>query len=52
MKQLQIAIQDNEVNLFGIQLEEPMSNEIGKALYHKPYGSVLDAAKQLARSDG
>lgn len=52
MNQLQIVIEDNgnEVNLFGIQFEGPMSNDVGKSLYHKPFGMVLDAAKQLTRS--
>ncbi len=51
MKQLQIATEcaSNEVNQFGIQLEAPMSNDVGKSLYHKPYGFVVDAAKQDAR---
>lgn len=48
MNDLMIAIESaqNEVNLFGIQLEEPMSNHVGKGLYHKPYGLVVDAVKQ------
>ena len=51
MNQLQMVTGDgqNEVNLFGVQLEEPMSNQVGKSLYHKPYGMVIDAAKQDAR---
>ena len=51
MNQLQIAIEDgrNETNELGIQLEAPMSNNVGKSLYHKPYGFVIDAAKQDAR---
>lgn len=53
MNKSQIEIEDglNEANLFGIQLEEPMSSDAGKSLYHKPYGFVLDAAMQMARSD-
>lgn len=48
MNELNIAIEvaQNEVNLFGIQLEEPMSNHVGKSLYHKPFGMIIDAAKQ------
>ncbi len=47
-----LVIEDgrNEVNLFGVQLEAPMSNNIGKSLYHKPFGMIIDAAKQDARS--
>ena len=48
MNELNIAIEvaQNEVNLFGIQLEEPMSNHVGKSLYHKPFGMIIDAAKK------
>jgi len=49
MNQLQIEDGQNEINLFGIQLEEPMSNTVGKSLYHKPFGMIIDAAKQDAR---
>nr|WP_172624013.1 hypothetical protein [Rhodanobacter glycinis] len=51
MNQLQITIDDegNEVNLFGIQLDAPMSADVGKSLYHKPFGMTLDAARQMAR---
>ncbi len=54
MNQLQIVIEDgqNEINLFGIQLEAPMSNDAGKSLYHKPFGMIIDAALQDARSEG
>jgi hypothetical protein len=50
MNQLQIVIEDggNEINLFGIQLEKPMSNDVGEPLYHKIFGSTFDAAKQFA----
>jgi hypothetical protein len=53
MNQLQIVIEDgrNEINLFGIQLEAPMLNNVGKSLYHKPFGMIIDAALQDARSD-
>lgn len=54
MNQLQIVVESgrNEANLFGIQLEEPMSNDVGKSLYHKPFGLIIDAAMQDARSIG
>ncbi|MCP1373624.1 MULTISPECIES: hypothetical protein [Dyella] len=51
MNQLQIVTEgaSDEANTFGIQLEQPMSSNVGKSLYHKPYGMVIDAAKQDAR---
>jgi hypothetical protein len=33
----------NEVNLFGIQLEDPMPNDVGKSLHLKPIGLHTDA---------
>lgn len=50
MNELQIEIENgsNDANLFGIQLEEPMSSNVSKSLYHKPYGFTLDAAMQMA----
>jgi len=52
MNQLQVVIDENgnDVNLFGIQLEAPMSNDVGKSLYHKPFGLVIDAVKQATYS--
>jgi hypothetical protein len=54
MNELKIAVEgvQNEVNPFGIQLEEPMSNNVGKGLYHKPYGLVIDAVKQDSYPSG
>ena len=51
MNDTQIIAEGNEVNPFGIQLEEPMSMEVvGKSLQLKPLGTVFDAARQATRS--
>lgn len=51
MNQLQIVMESasDEANIFGVQIEQPLSINVGKSLYHKPYGMVIDAAKQDAR---
>jgi hypothetical protein len=54
MNQFNITIDggQNEFNQFGIQLEEPMSNNVGKSLCSKPFGLIIDAAKQDTRTEG
>ena len=54
MNQFNITIDggQNEFNQFGIHLEEPMSNNVGKSLCSKPFGLIIDAAKQDTRTEG
>lgn len=45
MNQFEVVIEDglSEVNPFGIQLEEPMSNDVSKSLHTKILGNFTDA---------